>query len=277
MKRMWHGTWLTMVLLGLSAATSVATDYKPYINHYISGTKGSWSYRIATGQVYSYSYFDIGTDCESFTLDTGYDGHGGSGNCDLYLGLGYLPTSTRYARRSKNIGYKERIQVLNPPPGRYYVKFFAVSSYKTCFRITKTIKIPAHWRTDMLNRVNYERRSRGLVAVVEESRLRSSSQNYANDMAAKHYYGGSNHVGSTSANYTFPRRLATAGYTSYWQARENIAYGYTTVASVMRAWMNSPGHRASLLKSGMRHAGLGLANSNDKYGFRWVQAFAEPL
>ena len=277
MNGMLHNLWLVLALLGLSAGTVKATDYKPFINHGISGTKGSWSYRVASGQEYAYCYFDIGTDCASFTLDTGYDGHGGSGNCDLYLGLGYKPTATRYLRRSINIGYKERIRVLNPPPGRYYLKLFAVSKYKTCFRIMKTIKIPANWRTDMLNRVNYERRSRGLVAVVVESRLRTSAQNYANDMAAKHYYGGSNHVGSVFANYTFPRRLKAVGYTSYRQARENIAYGYTTVASVMRAWMNSPGHRASLLKPGMRHAGLGLANSDDSYGFRWVQAFGEPL
>jgi uncharacterized protein YkwD len=266
-----------VALLGLSAGIAQATDYKPFINHSMSGTKGSWNYRVPSGQVYSYIYFDIGTDCASFTLDTGYDGHGGTGDCDLYLGLGYKPTTTSYLRRSRNTGYKERIQVLNPPAGRYYVKLFAVSNYKTCFRLSKTIQIPAHWRTDMLNRVNYERRSRGLVALVTESRLKASSQNYANDMAAKHYYGGSNHVGSTYANYTFPRRLTAAGYTSYWRARENIAYGYTTVASVMRAWMNSPGHRASLLKPGMRHAGFGLADGHDRYGFRWVQVFVDPL
>lgn len=277
MKGGWNRLWRVLALLGLSAGMAQATDYKPFINHYISGTKGGWDYRIASGQVYSYLYFDIGTDCASFTLDTGYDGHGGSGDCDLYLGLGYKPSATRYVRRSQNVGYKERITVVNPPAGRYYLKIFAVSNYKTCFRISKTIKIPANWKTEMLNRVNYERRSRGLVAVVVETRLRTSAQNYANDMAAKHYYGGSNHVGSTYANYTFPRRLQAVGYKSYRQARENIAYGYVTVATVMRAWLNSPGHRASLLKPGMRHAGFGLASSNDKYGFRWVQAFVEPL
>ena len=277
MTGMWQRWWRVLVLLGLSAGLAQATDYRPFISHSMSGTKGSWNYRTASGKVYSYIYFDIGTDCASFTLDTGYDGHGGSGDCDLYLGLGYLPTATRYVRRSKTIGYKERIRVLNPPAGRYYLKLFAVSNYKTCFRLSKTIKIPDHWRTEMLNRVNYERRSRGLVAVATDTRLRTSAQNYANDMAAKHYYGGSNHVGSTYANYTFPRRLKAVGYTSYRQARENIAYGYVTVASVMRAWMNSPGHRISLLKSGMRHAGLGLANSDDEYGFRWVQEFGEPL
>ena len=117
MKGGWNRLWRVLALLGLSAGMAQATDYKPFINHYISGTKGGWDYRIASGQVYSYLYFDIGTDCASFTLDTGYDGHGGSGDCDLYLGLGYKPSATRYVRRSQNVGYKERITVVNPPAG----------------------------------------------------------------------------------------------------------------------------------------------------------------
>ncbi len=269
--------WTLLAMILLSAGSVEATDYKPFINHYMTGTQGSWYYRTSSGRVYSYSYFDIGTDCANFTVDTGYDGHRGYGDCDLYLGYGVLPSNSRYYRRSVRLGYRERIKISNPRAGRYYVRIYGIRNYKTCFRVRKTIKIPSNWRAEMLKRVNYERRRRGRATVRTQSYAQRSSQIYARDMANKHYYGGSKHVGSTRANYTFPRRLKSAGWKRYREARENIAYGYTTVASVMRAWMKSSGHRSSLLRPGMRYAGFGLADGRDRYGFRWVQTFIDPL
>ncbi len=53
---------------------------------------------------------------------------------------------------------------------------------------------------------------------------------------------------------------------------ENIAYGYPTAKSVMRAWMRSPGHRANILRPQFRRIGLGM--STDSNGrIYWVQNF----
>jgi uncharacterized protein YkwD len=40
---------------------------------------------------------------------------------------------------------------------------------------------------------------------------------------------------------------------------ENIASGQRNPADVMKAWMNSPGHRANILRCGYRNIGVGVA------------------
>jgi uncharacterized protein YkwD len=53
---------------------------------------------------------------------------------------------------------------------------------------------------------------------------------------------------------------------------ENIASGYPTAGAVMKAWMNSPGHRRNILRPGFTRIGLGLATSEGGTRF-WVQDF----
>lgn len=53
---------------------------------------------------------------------------------------------------------------------------------------------------------------------------------------------------------------------------ENIAYGYPTAGAVVKAWMNSPGHRANILNRRFTKIGLGLARSDDGTKY-WVQDF----
>lgn len=43
---------------------------------------------------------------------------------------------------------------------------------------------------------------------------------------------------------------------------ENVAAGYSTGRAVVRAWMNSPGHRANLLEPGFRILGLAMRRSD---------------
>jgi uncharacterized protein YkwD len=53
---------------------------------------------------------------------------------------------------------------------------------------------------------------------------------------------------------------------------ENIAVGYPTAKSVMKAWMHSKGHRRNILDGRFRKIGLGLARSADGTPY-WVQDF----
>ena len=53
---------------------------------------------------------------------------------------------------------------------------------------------------------------------------------------------------------------------------ENIAGGQTTPQQVVRAWMNSPPHRANILNSKYSTIGIGYTKSNNHY---WVQLFGE--
>jgi uncharacterized protein YkwD len=53
---------------------------------------------------------------------------------------------------------------------------------------------------------------------------------------------------------------------------ENIAYGQPDPASVMTAWMNSPGHRANILDCSYTKLGVGVAYGPG--GPWWTQDFA---
>lgn len=44
---------------------------------------------------------------------------------------------------------------------------------------------------------------------------------------------------------------------------ENVAYGYTTVGTLLKAWMDSPAHRANILEPRYRQLGVGARKSDD--------------
>ena len=50
-------------------------------------------------------------------------------------------------------------------------------------------------------------------------------------------------------------------------AAENIAYGYADAASVLQAWLDSPGHRANIENCGLLQHGVGLEGSH------WTHVF----
>jgi uncharacterized protein YkwD len=58
---------------------------------------------------------------------------------------------------------------------------------------------------------------------------------------------------------------------SYRVAGENIAYGYSSPSSVHNAWMKSSGHRANILRSSFRNAGVGHCTSGSTN--YWVVLF----
>ncbi|MFD1271227.1 CAP domain-containing protein [Streptomyces kaempferi] len=69
---------------------------------------------------------------------------------------------------------------------------------------------------------------------------------------------------------TVPVRAADRARCFDWSAYgENVAYGYSTSAAVMAAWMSSPGHRHNILTCGFREIGVGLAQP----GSYWTQDF----
>ena len=59
---------------------------------------------------------------------------------------------------------------------------------------------------------------------------------------------------------------------------ENIAAGNNTAAKVVQQWMNSPGHRANILRSDYTELGVGYAyKENSQYKHYWVQIFRRPM
>lgn len=52
----------------------------------------------------------------------------------------------------------------------------------------------------------------------------------------------------------------------YSKAGENLSYGFSSSPEVIRAWMNSPSHRANLLDTGFNKVGFGIATSSNFNG-----------
>jgi len=61
-------------------------------------------------------------------------------------------------------------------------------------------------------------------------------------------------------------RLEDAGYDNWTSWGENIAQGYATPKAVVKAWMDSPGHRANILDCDFEHIGVGLVSRD---GTKW--------
>ena len=72
-------------------------------------------------------------------------------------------------------------------------------------------------------------------------------------MATNDYFSHTSQDGTS-----FATRITNAGY-KWSGAAENIAKGQRTPADVMKAWMNSSGHRANILNCGLKDLGVGLA------------------
>jgi len=100
---------------------------------------------------------------------------------------------------------------------------------------------------------NVDRGRNGLAGLTEDALLAKAAQAKAEDMARNGYFA---HVSPTGA--TFRDVLASVGY-EYTYAGENLAVDFTESADVETAWMNSPTHRANILKDEYTHVGFGIA------------------
>ena len=115
--------------------------------------------------------------------------------------------------------------------------------------------------------INSERRSRGLRKVRLNGRLSKAAVRHGKDMVQRNYFSHTSPSGST-----FLSRIKRAGYlrrARAWSAGENIAWGsggYATPRSIVRAWMNSPGHRANILNSRFREVGLAVVRGAPRRG-----------
>ncbi|WP_433324467.1 CAP domain-containing protein [Spirillospora sp. CA-294931] len=110
---------------------------------------------------------------------------------------------------------------------------------------------------------NAERAKHGCRAVVSEARLQRAAQRHSADMVARRFFDHTNPDGKGPGE-----RITAAGYR--WSTYgENIAAGQRTPADVVRAWMNSPGHRANILNCSFKEIGVGLSGGTP----HWTQKF----
>jgi uncharacterized protein YkwD len=108
--------------------------------------------------------------------------------------------------------------------------------------------------------LNGERRDRGLVPLKLNPRLARAANVQAQDMVARGYFSHENPEGKNSTD-----RIRAAGYMrsgGRWTVGENLAWGTEELSSprgLLNAWMNSPPHRANILRPAFREIGIAIA------------------
>ncbi|MGB4868393.1 MAG: CAP domain-containing protein [Candidatus Promineifilaceae bacterium] len=118
----------------------------------------------------------------------------------------------------------------------------------------------ATYEEQVLELVNQERWTNGQLPPLKgNALLDAAAETHSSNMAVRNFFAHCDLDTKTSPW----DRMATAGYTGWNYAAENIAIGYGTPAEVMNGWMNSSGHRANILSTNLREIGIGYVYQGD--------------
>lgn len=118
-----------------------------------------------------------------------------------------------------------------------------------------------------LSLTSQQRARHGLGALRQDARLQRAAQVLANHMARQGRIGHEGPGGSRMAD-----RMKVAGYTPCFGV-ENVAFGQNSPAEVVRAWMESPGHRKNMLDGRAADAGIAMAVDGSGYPY-WAMVAA---
>ena len=99
----------------------------------------------------------------------------------------------------------------------------------------------------------------GLPQLKGNAKLRRAAEGHSADMVTSRFFDHTTPSGATMVN-----RIMRTGYVRPdrgWILGENLEWGTGALATpqgAIDAWMNSPGHRANILKKGDRDVGIGI-------------------
>ncbi|MFJ1969793.1 CAP domain-containing protein [Streptomyces sp. NPDC087903] len=124
----------------------------------------------------------------------------------------------------------------------------------------------ARTEADVVGLTNRERAGAGLPPLTVDALLAVAARAHSADMVARAFYSHTSPDGAEPWD-----RAAAAGCTRR-TIGENIACGQRSPAEVVEGWMDSPGHRANILKPDFTHIGVGFAGGGSA-GTYWTQLF----
>jgi len=125
----------------------------------------------------------------------------------------------------------------------------------------------------VLDQTNQERSKLGLTALKYNSVLSQSATKKAQDMFTNNYWAHNSPNGTTPWDF-----FKLAGY-KYSVAGENLARDFYDTESLMKAWLNSPTHKANIINTKYQEIGIGVVNGT-LGGIKTtlvVQHFATPI
>lgn len=109
--------------------------------------------------------------------------------------------------------------------------------------------------------LNEERADAGLRPLKEHRKLEKAATGFSKEMVNKRFFDHVSPSGSTLSS-----RLKKVRYTKgarAWSLGENIAWGTgakATPASIVQAWMESPGHKRNILDGKFTEIGIGIVS-----------------
>ncbi|CAL9664577.1 hypothetical protein SUDANB105_07173 [Streptomyces sp. enrichment culture] len=124
----------------------------------------------------------------------------------------------------------------------------------------------ARTTAEVVGLTNRERARAGLRPLAGDPALTAAAQAHSADMVARDFYS------HTSPDGSRPWDRAAAAGAGRRSIGENIACGQRSPAEVVTGWMNSPGHRANILRREFTHIGVGFAGGG-RSGTYWTQVF----
>lgn len=133
------------------------------------------------------------------------------------------------------------------------------------YRVQPELENKSDYAQRILKLVNIERSAVGLKPLNMNTKLSKVAYEKSKDMANSNYFA------HHSPNYGSPFEMMKEFGISYRAAGENIAMGYPTPDAVVKAWMNSPGHRDNILNKSFGQLGVGAYNDNGT--IYWTQMF----
>lgn len=135
------------------------------------------------------------------------------------------------------------------------------------FPQARTPAVEADPAAEVVRLTNVCRTRAGLPELREEPRLAAAARTHARDLARRRTLDHRDSEGRDAAE-----RVERALYLTWTAVAENIAYGQRSAAEVVRAWMDSPGHRQNILDPGLQEIGVAVAKGADGRLY-WVQEF----
>lgn len=106
----------------------------------------------------------------------------------------------------------------------------------------------------VLDQTNQQRAKLGLTTLKYNPVLSQSATKKAQDMFANNYWSHNSPNGTTPWDF-----FKSAGY-KYSVAGENLARDFYDTESLMKAWMNSPTHKANIINTKYQEIGIGVVN-----------------
>ncbi len=123
--------------------------------------------------------------------------------------------------------------------------------------------------------VNQERKLRDLPPLKRVDLLDQAARYHSADLGQDNYFDHDSYD-RVAGELTFVCLWWARIQTYYTNVRaENIAGGYPTPASVVAAWMDSPGHRKNMLSAYSDEIGVGYYEGSGQYNTYWTQDFGD--